>query len=65
MTNRISDIDARMRAAAAGVALDDDAAHNAAVSMTAPLATVDAQAGGLAFEAEPSGFLAAQRRAAR
>lgn len=62
MKDRISDADAGRLAAAAGVALDGEAAHNAAVSMARPLAAADGHARALAFEAEPSTFAAVQRR---
>ena len=65
MTAAIGDEEARILAAQAGVALDDDAAANAAAAMAPPLAAADRQSRGLAFEAEPSQFLAAQRRARR
>ncbi len=65
MTATIGDEEARILAAQAGVALDDEAAVNAATAMAPPLAAADRHARTLAFEAEPSQYLAAQRRAKR
>jgi hypothetical protein len=61
MTERLSDTDASRLAALAGVALGDDAARNAASATAKPLAAADSQSRALAFEAEPSQFLAVQR----
>ncbi len=65
MTAAIGDEEARTLAAQAGVALDEEAAANAGAAMAPPLAAADHHARTLAFEAEPSQFLAAQRRAKR
>lgn len=65
MTAAIGEDEARILAAQAGVALDDEAAANAAAAMAPPLAAADRHSRGLAFEAEPSQFLSSQRRARR
>ncbi|MSP50324.1 MAG: hypothetical protein EXQ95_13495 [Alphaproteobacteria bacterium] len=62
MTDRLSDTDARLLAARAGVTLDGDRAHNAAAAAAGPLAAADGQSRTLAFEAEPAQFLAIQQR---
>jgi len=65
MTAAIGEDEARILAAQAGVALDEEAAVNAAAAMAPPLAAADRHSRGLAFEAEPSQFLSAQLRAKR
>ena len=65
MSAVIEEDEARILAAQARVALDEDAAVNAAAAMAPPLAAADRHSRGLAFEAEPSQFLSAQRRAKR
>lgn len=65
MTAGIGEDEARVLAAQSGVTLDEEAAANAGAAMAPPLANADRHARTLAFEAEPSQFLAAQRRARR
>ena len=65
MSAVIEEDEARILAAQARVALDDDAAVNAAAAMAPPLVAADRHSRALAFEVEPSQFLAAQRRAKR
>ncbi|MBM3547643.1 MAG: hypothetical protein FJX54_11875 [Alphaproteobacteria bacterium] len=64
MTDRPAE-DARLFAAKAGVAFDDEAARNAASATAAPLATADKQSRVLPFEAEPGQFAAYQQRCKR
>lgn len=65
MIHRLTDDDAKLFAAAAGVTLAGEAAHNAAWATAAPLAAADPHSRALPFEAEPSQFVAAQRRSKR
>ncbi|MBM3521391.1 MAG: hypothetical protein FJX57_00410 [Alphaproteobacteria bacterium] len=62
MTIKLDEDGARTMAAQAGVALDTEAARNAAVSMHASLALADGFARALAFEAEPGAYRGAQIR---
>ena len=61
MADRLKDTDARLLAARAGVALDDERARNAAIAMGGPLVAADGPSRTLAFEAEPGQLLAVRQ----
>lgn len=65
MTTKLDAATALAVAASQGIALGEDAARDAAQSMVGLIATADAHARALAFEAEPGSYAAAQRRGKR
>jgi hypothetical protein len=65
MTTTLDAAMAKAIAASQGIAMGDDAARDAALSMAGLLGSADAHARALAFEAEPGSYVAAQRRGKR
>lgn len=65
MSMKLDPAAAKILAARQGVGLSDQAAQDAAQSMAGLLDMADAHMRGLAFEAEPGTYVAAQRRSRR
>lgn len=62
---KLDDASAKTIAANQGVTLDDDGARDAAQSMAGLLDAADGHGRALPFEAEPGGYVAAQRKGKR